>query len=750
MPRVPKSIALLTLIALVGGPSGCDKKKEPPVERQQREVKAAPSTSSAEYVGSQVCGKCHEESIQAAIGSRHDGSLRALTPAVSADLFKGQTATGPRTAGGAEKGAFIHQEGKPKVVIDQVREATFLIGKAPLVQPLLVGERGRLLVPPFAYDTRKKWEGGQRWFALERSCGSSSGANFLAPGESYNSRCASCHSTHVTKGYELDSDSFDTKRGEVDVSCESCHGPGSIHVALAKKFTEEWPESDARKGFDLALSTHEDRRWFRATSSPTAKLMGVGSEAPKEADELSACGPCHSRSTDWGPSKDDQTFLDRYSPTLLQDDTHFPDGQAKVDQYAWGDFLQSSMHQAGVVCSDCHDPHSTILRKPAETLCFSCHNADTFDQAEHHLHQPGTDPAPGCIDCHMPTQARLGVDTRHDHRFSVPRPDLSPSTGAPNACTTCHQGKTNTWAARAIAEVHGKPSAENPALAFHAVEKRTAGAALLLSEVVRQKKLAAWTRASALVAWAELDESFLGDDFLKLVTAASAEKSPLLREAAAQAVRRLSPPKRRGLIEKLCDDTIRSVRIACAVSLLEDSDEGEFKTAPVKRAMDDAKKGATYIADTQAGLILLARIELALKNTKRSLTLFEMASQRFFESASVMEHWARALLLLQRTEEAAALEEGAIEKRLYTPWLLSQASSRLIKAGKFQQALPLLKEAFESAPPHLRLKTGYSYAITVNELGDWAEALAILRLLKKELPKVEQIAAAITLIEQKR
>ena len=750
MPRARKSIALLTIIVLAGGPSGCDKKKEPLVERRHREVEAAPATSNAKYVGAQVCGQCHKESIQAAVGSRHDGSLRELTTAVGADLFNGQTATGPNTSGEPQKAAFIRQEGQPKVVVDQVREAKFLIGKAPLIQPLIAGERGQLLVPPFAYDTRKKWEGGQRWFTLESSCGSNSGANFLASGESYNSRCASCHSTHVTKGYELDSDSFDTKRGEVDVSCESCHGPGSVHAALAKKFNEEWPDSDTRKGFDLALSAHEDRRWFRATTRPTAKLMGVGTEAPKEADELSACGPCHSSSTDWGPSNDDRTFLDRYSPTLLQSDAHFPDGQAKVDQFAWGDFLQSSMHQAGVVCSDCHDPHSTILRKPAETLCFQCHSADTFDKAEHHLHQPGTDPAPGCVDCHMPSQARMGIDTRHDHRFSVPRPDLSPSTEAPDACTTCHQSKTSAWAARAIADVHGAPSTENPALAFHAVEKRRAGAALLLAEVLRQEKLAAWTRASALVGWAKLDESFLGDDFLKLVTAASAEKSPLLREAAAQSLKRLSAPKRRGLIEKLCDDAVRSVRIACAVSLLQDLDEGELTTAPVKRAMADAKKGATYIADTQEGLVLLARIELALKNKKRSLALFEMASQRFSKSAVVIEQWARALLFLKRTGDAAALEEAAIQKRLYTPWLLSQASSRLVKAGKFRQALPLLKEAFESAPPHLRRKTGYSYAITVNELGDWAEALAILRLLKKELPKVDQINEAITLIEQKR
>jgi len=47
---------------------------------------------------------------------------------------------------------------------------------------------------------------------------------------------------------------------------------------------------------------------------------------------------------------------------LLDSDLYFPDGQIRDEVYEYGLFLQSRMHQAGVSCSDCHDPHSLKLR----------------------------------------------------------------------------------------------------------------------------------------------------------------------------------------------------------------------------------------------------------------------------------------------------------------------------------------------------------------------------------------------------
>ena len=46
----------------------------------------------------------------------------------------------------------------------------------------------------------------------------------------------------------------------------------------------------------------------------------------------------------------------------------------------------------------------------------------------------------------------MGIDTRHDHGFRVPRPDLTFETGAPNVCTACHADRDPPWAAAEIAQ----------------------------------------------------------------------------------------------------------------------------------------------------------------------------------------------------------------------------------------------------------------------------------------------------------
>ena len=41
--------------------------------------------------------------------------------------------------------------------------------------------------------------------------------------------CAECHSTNVVKNYDIESDSYNTTWFEINVGCESCHGPGSAY-----------------------------------------------------------------------------------------------------------------------------------------------------------------------------------------------------------------------------------------------------------------------------------------------------------------------------------------------------------------------------------------------------------------------------------------------------------------------------------------------------------------------------------------
>ena len=113
------------------------------------------------------------------------------------------------------------------------------------------------------------------------------------------------------------------------------------------------------------------------------------------------------------------------------------------------------MYQRGVTCMDCHEPHALKLRAEGNALCVRCHSAAAFDTEKHHFHKAGTKGAQ-CVECHMPAQNYMVVDARRDHGIRVPRPDLSPSLGSPNACTQCHTDRKPEWAAAAMDQWYGK------------------------------------------------------------------------------------------------------------------------------------------------------------------------------------------------------------------------------------------------------------------------------------------------------
>ena len=44
--------------------------------------------------------------------------------------------------------------------------------------------------------------------------------------QNWNGMCAECHSTNLVKGYDAETDTYDTTWSEINVGCEACHGPG--------------------------------------------------------------------------------------------------------------------------------------------------------------------------------------------------------------------------------------------------------------------------------------------------------------------------------------------------------------------------------------------------------------------------------------------------------------------------------------------------------------------------------------------
>jgi len=136
-----------------------------------------------------------------------------------------------------------------------------------------------------------------------------------------------------------------------------------------------------------------------------------------------------------------------------------PDGQIHEEDYEYNSFLGSKMHDDGVRCVNCHNPHTgkTILQGNA--LCLTCHGApvlpapkiDPVAHSHHQANQKGND----CVGCHMPQTTYMQRHSRHDHGFTIPDPLLTKEFGVPNACSRCHQDRSTDWFVQHVEEWYG-------------------------------------------------------------------------------------------------------------------------------------------------------------------------------------------------------------------------------------------------------------------------------------------------------
>ena len=73
-------------------------------------------------------------------------------------------------------------------------------------------------------------------------------------------------------------------------------------------------------------------------------------------------------------------------------------------------FKQSLMYAKGVVCADCHDPHSGRLEAVGAAVCAQCHQPERFADGVPHGPRERGRTSPDCMSCHMPTRTYMVVD----------------------------------------------------------------------------------------------------------------------------------------------------------------------------------------------------------------------------------------------------------------------------------------------------------------------------------------------------
>lgn len=623
---------------------------------------ALPDDAQPQYVGRGACIECHQAQHAAYEGSHHDLAMdRATEATVLGDFNDAELEHhGIRSRMFRRDGKFfVHTEGPDGRMADF--EVKYVFGVDPLQQYLVEFDRpedmpphevARLQVLRLSWDTRNK-----RWFHLDppdvkERLDPADELHWTGLAQCWNMMCADCHSTNLQRNYDVQRGQYRTTWSEIDVSCEACHGPGSLHVQLARS---KWLFWDRRRGYALA-------RLKQASNWP----------------QVQTCAPCHSRRRVLAEGyQAGCNYYDYFANELLTAGTYHADGQILDEVYELGSFVQSKMFHKNIRCTDCHDPHSLKLRHTGNQVCTSCHQhpAGKYDGAIHHRHADGS-PGAQCVSCHMPQTTYMELDPRRDHSLRVPRPDLSVALGTPNACTGCHlrdvvlpgaEGGASRdaawqwrddlkeyadWLAAArrgdevargrLAEVDGWADAtlarwygpsrrreKHFATALQAARDMRPGADAALRDLLADRQQPAIARATAaleLAAWLEGSR-----ENRAALLQALADTDPQVRAAAVLTLDQDASPPVVSALAKLLSDPTRLVRTEAARALAQSGGAGQL--APDERAAFHRAFGEC-LAATQADRDRAAG-HLTLGILYESLGQLEEAEQAYLTAIRV-------------------------------------------------------------------------------------------------------------------
>ena len=692
-------------------------------------------TGPAEYVGADACVQCHEEEGRAWTDSHHDRAMEVATPATVLGDFGDRTlVSGRDTADFLRDGErfLIRTEGPDGS--REMFEVAYTFGLSPLQQYLIRLPGGRLQAYTGAWDSRPDEAGGQRWFPLYPGDEAAHGGDlhWARPTQTWNTGCAPCHSTGLVNTYDAERDSFDTSYSDEDVSCEACHGPGSLHTSAAQQ-GRSVPMPNPLRG--------EPGAWVRTPGAATAHREP---QLLRRA-ELDTCAPCHSRrgQTTLAPQPGDP-LLAGYEPALLREGLYHPDGQIDGEVYVYGSFLQSRMFAAGVTCGDCHEPHSLSLRAPGNALCTRCHSNEAFDTPDHHLHEPGS-AGSECVSCHMPSKTYMGVDPRRDHSLRIPRPDLSAALDTPNPCETCHD-EPPQWAAQALAARYGsRDPSTHFAQAIHGGRRGDPAAFGPLATLASDSSRPAILRGSALSLMGRYPRSVVPEALREGLR----DPEPLVRLGALDGLRSQVPQGNQALqtlaplVTPLLDDSLRSLRIRAAeilAPLLASQPTGAFgeggaRAWPEVESAHAANAGRSDAwvrwAATQAALGRVDRAEGALD---QALALDSLNPTAWLNLSDLYRARGREDQVARTLALGRALLPGASE-------LQHAEGLHRIRLGDLGGALPLLEAAAQGAPSNARL--GYVHAVAVASAGDTVRAVSLLEEVAQDHPFDPDVLAAL-------
>ena len=686
-------------------------------------------TAAAAFVGSQKCMDCHKKEYDRWKNSHHDRAMEvAGEHTVLGDFdnavfeFHGTKSQFYRKNGRF----FVHTRGPGGKMGDF--EITHTFGWYPLQQYLVPFPGGRRQCLPIAWNVKEK-----KWYHLypKTPMDPKDWLYWTNAGQNWNGMCAECHSTNLKKNYDLETDTYKTTWSDIDVGCESCHGPGSRHV--------EWAEMP-----DMARPRVENFKLTVQTSGISSRKL------------VELCAPCHSRRAALGDyTHAEPDLLDSLLPSLLSENLYFSDGQILEEVYVYGSFTQSKMYHREVRCNDCHDVHGLKLLKTGNDLCLQCHRADEYDTKAHHFHkkkgetgdpirssdgevlfQVGT--GAECVQCHMPGRYYMGIDYRPDHSFRIPRPDLSHKIGTPDACTRCHTDKTSRWSDETITQWHGPGRRLHYGEVIDAGRNRRPEAQKRLIRLAGDPLYPVMVRATAL----SLLSGYPGEETEQAMRRALMEDEALIRRTAVANIRMAQQPTPDEFIAQLLYDPVKAVRIEAARVLAEKStpDLNPNQAKVFKTTLMEFEASMEYSADFAFGRYNLANLYAALNQPEKAIQNYRAAIKidNLFYPAKVN----LAMLYNQKGENdrAEVLLREVTTEHPEMPEIAYSLGLLLTEMKKYDPAIFYLQKAAEGMPEHSRVHYNLGLLLQYLHQDEKAEA-ALLKALALDSDNMDYLYA---------
>ncbi len=262
------------------------------------------------------------------------------------------------------------------------------------------------------------------------------------PGNRYvgNATCLTCHD-----GFSAPDVSLFAQSPHRQIRCESCHGPGYLHVRNGGRggtFIETPGAASFAAAVNFCADCHQGQaEGFLKTAHGTQQVF-----------TCAGCHDVHRPAALTVPAGGQRLDIPGY--TALCGDCHAP----QTDTY----LLSAHATREAATCLACHSMHveDTFTASPVDnSLCLQCHASqalgftsdaiiDAHTGAFHPVDPAGTG-ASRCVGCHLPPLEQNGVTAPHDHSlFTIPPAatvaafDANMEPVPPNSCagvTGCHE-----------------------------------------------------------------------------------------------------------------------------------------------------------------------------------------------------------------------------------------------------------------------------------------------------------------------